>query len=81
MKKLKKIKQISFEHIQKASLLKINPDLIIRTAGEKRLSGFLPINSMYSEFYFSKKLWPEFKEDNFVKALKTYSKRKRKFGK
>jgi len=56
------------------------PDLIIRTSGEIRTSGFLPWQSAYSEFYFSKKLWPEFDYKEFKKILKDYSKRKRKYG-
>ncbi|MEM2963204.1 MAG: polyprenyl diphosphate synthase [Candidatus Anstonellales archaeon] len=58
-----------------------DPDLIIRTSGEIRTSGFMPYQSAYSEFYFSKKLWPEFDKREFKKALLEYSKRKRRFGK
>ncbi len=58
-----------------------DPDLIIRTSGEQRLSGLLPWQSIYSEFYFSKKLWPDFSKKDFEDALKTYAKRKRRFGK
>lgn len=58
-----------------------DPDLIIRTSGEQRLSGFMPWQSVYSEFYFSKKLWPDFSKEDFVKALKEYDKRMRRFGK
>ncbi|MGB9719354.1 MAG: polyprenyl diphosphate synthase [Candidatus Anstonellales archaeon] len=56
------------------------PDLIIRTSGEKRLSGFLPWQSAYSEFYFCNALWPDFSRKEFEAALKDYAKRKRKFG-
>jgi undecaprenyl diphosphate synthase len=58
-----------------------DPDLIIRTSGEQRLSGLLPWQSVYSEFYFSKKLWPDFGKKDFEAALKQYAKRKRRFGK
>jgi undecaprenyl diphosphate synthase len=58
-----------------------DPDLVIRTSGEIRTSGFLPWQSAYSEFYFSKKLWPDFNESEFLRALKEYSRRKRKYGK
>ena len=58
-----------------------SPDLIIRTSGEVRTSGFLPWQSAYSEFYFSKKLWPDFHEKDFKSALVDYAKRKRKYGK
>jgi len=58
-----------------------DPDLIIRTSGEKRLSGLLPWQSVYSEFYFSDKLWPDFSKKDFEAALKDYAKRKRRYGK
>ena len=58
-----------------------DPDLVIRTSGEQRLSGLLPWQTTYSEFYFSEKLWPDFSRDDFDAALETYAKRKRKFGK
>lgn len=58
-----------------------SPDLVIRTSGEVRTSGFLPWQTAYSEFYFSKKLWPDFDEREFRRALNDYSKRKRKYGK
>lgn len=58
-----------------------DPDLIIRTSGEQRLSGLMPWQSAYSEFYFSKKLWPDFSRRDFKEALKTYERRKRRFGK
>ncbi len=56
-------------------------DLVIRTSGAKRLSGFLPWQCAYSEFYFCKTLWPDFSRKDFEDALKDYAKRKRKFGK
>ncbi len=57
-----------------------DPDLIIRTSGEQRLSGFMPFQSCYSEFYFSKKLWPDFSKDDLRLALDEYSNRKRRYG-
>ncbi len=57
------------------------PDLIIRTSGEQRLSGFLTWQSAYSELYFYKKHWPDFSEKDLDKALKDYSHRQRRFGK
>ena len=57
-----------------------DPDLVIRTSGEYRLSNFLLWQSAYSEFYFSKKLWPEFSVKELHKALLSYTKRKRRFG-
>lgn len=57
-----------------------DPDLIIRTSGEQRLSGLLPFQSCYSEFYFTKKLWPDFSKSDLVDAIDEYSKRKRRYG-
>jgi undecaprenyl diphosphate synthase len=57
-----------------------DPDLVIRTSGEQRLSGLMPWQTTYSEFYFSKKLWPDFSREDFQDALEDYSTRKRKFG-
>ena len=58
-----------------------DPDLVIRTSGEMRTSGFLPWQASYSEYYFSEKLWPDFNENEFRKAIREYSRRKRKYGK
>ncbi len=55
-------------------------DLVIRTAGEQRLSNFLIWQSIYAEFYFTKILWPDFSEKDFDKAIDEYSKRIRRFG-
>ena len=57
-----------------------NPDLIIRSGGEQRLSNFYLWQSSYSELYFSEKLWPDFNTKDFDTALMDFSKRKRKFG-
>ncbi len=57
-----------------------DPDLIIRTAGERRLSNFLLWQSAYAEFYFSSRLWPDFDEPDFESALADYQSRTRKFG-
>ena len=58
-----------------------DPDLIIRTAGEQRLSGFLLWQSAYSEFYFTNTLWPDFDEKELNKAIDEFNNRKRNFGK
>ena len=58
-----------------------DPDLIIRTSGEQRLSGFLTWQSVYSELYFCKKHWPDFSEKDLDIAFKEYSKRERRYGK
>lgn len=57
-----------------------DPDLIIRTSGEQRLSGFLPWQSVYSELYFPEIYWPDFTTKEFEKALIEFEKRKRRFG-
>jgi undecaprenyl diphosphate synthase len=58
-----------------------DPDLIIRTGGELRLSNFLTYQSAYSELYFSDVLFPDFNDKEFDKAILSYSKRERRFGK
>jgi undecaprenyl diphosphate synthase len=57
-----------------------DPDLIIRTGGEKRLSNFLLWQAAYAEIYFTSTLWPDFNKRAFDKALIAYSKRERRFG-
>lgn len=57
-----------------------DPDLIIRTSGELRLSGFLLWQSAYSEFYFSDIDWPEFRKVDFLRAVRAYQRRQRRFG-
>lgn len=57
-----------------------DPDLMIRTAGEKRISNFLLWQSAYAEFYFTDVLWPDFDKKELLKAIEDYSHRKRKFG-
>lgn len=58
-----------------------DPDLLIRTGGEKRLSGFLTWQSVYSELYFTDVLWPDFSENDLDAAIADYQKRTRRFGK
>lgn len=57
-----------------------DPDLIIRTGGEYRLSNFLLWESAYAELYFSDTLWPDWDNENFVKAIDVYAHRRRNFG-
>lgn len=57
-----------------------DPDLIIRTSGEQRLSGFLMWQSAHSEFYFCEALWPDFRRVDFVRALRSYNQRERRYG-
>ena len=58
-----------------------DPDLLIRTGGECRLSNYLLWQGAYSEFLFVDTLWPDFRKDDFRKALETYAKRDRRYGK
>ncbi|MEE9323301.1 MAG: polyprenyl diphosphate synthase [Candidatus Aenigmarchaeota archaeon] len=58
-----------------------DPDMVIRTGGEKRLSNFLPFQSTYSELIFLDKLWPELEKEDFFKAVKEFGERQRRFGK
>lgn len=57
-----------------------DPDLMIRTSGEQRLSNFLLWQASYAEFYFTEVLWPDFTEEEFARALDTYARRDRRFG-
>ena len=58
-----------------------DPDLIIRTSGEERLSGFLIWQSAYSELYFTEVYWPAFRKIDFWRAIRVYQQRERRFGK
>lgn len=76
------VKEVKEEDIKK-HLYTFNlpdPDFIIRTSGEQRLSNFMLFQCAYSELYFPKVLWPDFDKKHLVKALKAYSKRDRRFG-
>ena len=58
-----------------------DPDIIIRTSGEMRLSGFLPWQGVYSELFFTKTLWPDFSKEEFMSILEEYGNRDRRIGK
>ncbi|MBQ7581612.1 MAG: isoprenyl transferase [Lachnospiraceae bacterium] len=66
------------DHLYTAGLP--DPDLIIRTAGEKRLSNFLLYQCAYSEFYFTDAFWPDFTKERYVDALRAFQARNRRFG-
>lgn len=57
-----------------------DPDFIVRTSGEHRLSNFMPWQSTYAELYFPKVLWPDFGKNDLIEAIKEYSSRDRRFG-
>jgi undecaprenyl diphosphate synthase len=57
-----------------------DPDLVIRTSGEHRISNFLLMQSAYAEYYFAEENWPEFGPEAFKRALESYSQRERRFG-
>jgi len=58
-----------------------DPDLMIRTSGEERISNFLLWQIAYSELYFTKTHWPEFRKENFYQAIYEFQQRERRFGK
>lgn len=58
-----------------------DPDLIIRTGGVQRMSGFMPWQAVYAEYYFTEELFPDFTPDKFEEAIKEYGRRQRRFGK
>ena len=57
-----------------------DPDLVIRTSGEQRLSGFLLWQSAHSEFYFCEAYWPDFRHVDFLRAMRAYAARQRRYG-
>jgi len=67
-------------HLYTAHMPKQDPDLIIRTSGEERLSGFLLWQCAYSELCFLDVYWPDFRRIDLLRAVRTYQKRKRRFG-
>jgi tritrans,polycis-undecaprenyl-diphosphate synthase [geranylgeranyl-diphosphate specific] len=81
LKNKTKPEQINEEVIEKNLYMADQPDLIIRTGGEKRTSNFLPWQAAYSEWLFLDKMWPEFDKSDFIEAIKEFKTRKRRFGK
>jgi undecaprenyl diphosphate synthase len=71
--------EIISEHLYTSQLP--DPDLLIRTSGEMRISNFLLWQIAYSEIYITDTLWPDFGKDEFVRILKDYQQRERRFGK
>jgi len=76
-----KIDEQTFEqYLYTSHLPKQDPDVIIRTSGEERLSGFLLWQSAYSELFFLDVYWPDFRLIDLLRAIRTFQKRKRRFG-
>ncbi|TDD50279.1 isoprenyl transferase [Kribbella antibiotica] len=74
--------RVDVEHIARHLYTKgqPDPDLVIRTSGEQRLGGFLLWQSALSEFYFCEALWPDFRHVDFLRAVRSYAQRERRFG-
>ncbi len=77
-----KVKEEDIDHklIEENLYMDSQPDLIIRTGGEKRTSNFLPWQSSYSEWMFLDKMWPEFEKEDLIECIEDFKKRKRNFG-
>ena len=75
------VDKINEEVFEKNLYTASEPDLIIRTSGEKRTSGFLIYQGAYAELIFVDKMWPEFEKEDLINAIKEYSNRERRFGK
>ena len=71
--------QMISDHLYTAGML--DPDMVIRTSGEIRLSNYLIWQSTYSEFWFTETLWPDFSRAEFIQSILDYQERKRRFGK
>ncbi|MDR2778687.1 MAG: di-trans,poly-cis-decaprenylcistransferase [Puniceicoccales bacterium] len=78
-----KVKKLTWEGFEQYLYTKDlpDPDLIIRTSGEQRLSNFLLLQSAYAELYFTKTYWPDFNEKELLSAIKDYGARERRMGK
>ena len=74
------IDEITEDYFKEFLFVKSNVDLLVRTSGELRVSNFLLWQMAYAEFYFTKCLWPDFNEKELLKAIKSFNKRKRRFG-
>lgn len=75
-----KIEDLDENVFEKFLYMKSEPDMIIRTGGDHRTSNFLAWQGIYSEWFFVKKMWPEFEKEDFVKCIEEFSKRERRFG-
>jgi tritrans,polycis-undecaprenyl-diphosphate synthase [geranylgeranyl-diphosphate specific] len=71
---------VNDETFKRYLYMREDPDLIIRTGGEKRLSGFLLFQSSYAELFFLEKFWPEFEKEDLIQVIEEYKQRQRRFG-
>jgi len=76
-----KVKEVDEKIFSRYLQLQSEPDLIIRTGGERRTSNFLIWQSWYSEWFFVDKYWPEFEKEDLMKVLAEFNKRERRYGK
>jgi len=74
-------KEVIESNLYTSHLPQSSPDMILRTSGEKRMSGFLLWQSAYSELVFLDIFWPEFRKIDLMRAIRTFQKRKRRAGK
>lgn len=74
------IEQINEETFSRNLYMADQPDMIIRTGGEKRLSNFLSYQGAYSEIFFVEKMWPEFEKEDLLECIEDYKKRERRLG-
>ena len=76
------VEVLEVEHIAEHLYTRGQPDcdLVIRTSGEQRLGGFLLWQSAHSEFYFCEAYWPDFRKVDFLRAIRAYAQRERRFG-
>jgi len=74
-------KKVIESNLYTSHLPQSSPDMILRTSGEKRLSGFLMWQSAYSELIFMDIFWPEFRKIDLMRAIRTFQERKRRLGK
>ncbi|MAF34959.1 di-trans,poly-cis-decaprenylcistransferase [Candidatus Woesearchaeota archaeon] len=75
------VDKINEDTFEENLYLKDEPDLVIRTGGDQRTSNFLPWQSVYSEWFFLEKYWPEFEEEDLLQIVEEYGKRERRYGK
>jgi tritrans,polycis-undecaprenyl-diphosphate synthase [geranylgeranyl-diphosphate specific] len=73
--------ELNEKNIEENLYLTSQPDMIIRTGGERRTSNFLPWQSAYSEWFFLDKMWPEFEKEDLMDCIEDFKQRKRNFGK